>query len=73
MVYHVPICLLKRLNTNKSQLDRLVGLSMLIAATAIFLYYTIWTLLMVCPPLSPPIPSSTKSTTASSNINITPI
>ncbi|OAL56564.1 dolichol phosphate-mannose biosynthesis regulatory [Pyrenochaeta sp. DS3sAY3a] len=27
-------------------LDRLVGLSMLIAATTIFLYYTIWTLLM---------------------------
>jgi hypothetical protein len=30
-----------------SQLDRLVGLSMLIAATAVFLYYTIWTLFMV--------------------------
>ncbi|KAJ9622332.1 Dolichol phosphate-mannose biosynthesis regulatory protein [Taxawa tesnikishii (nom. ined.)] len=28
------------------QLDRLVGLAMLIAATAVFLYYTIWTLLM---------------------------
>ncbi|KAF2254423.1 dolichol phosphate-mannose biosynthesis regulatory [Trematosphaeria pertusa] len=27
-------------------LDRLVGLSMLIAATAVFLYYTIWTLFM---------------------------
>ncbi|KAJ4293108.1 Dolichol phosphate-mannose biosynthesis regulatory protein [Kalmusia sp. IMI 367209] len=27
-------------------LDRLVGLSMLIAATAVFTYYTIWTLLM---------------------------
>jgi dolichyl-phosphate mannosyltransferase polypeptide 2 regulatory subunit len=29
------------------QLDRLVGLSMLIAATAIFVYYTVWTLFMV--------------------------
>ncbi|KAF2488321.1 dolichol phosphate-mannose biosynthesis regulatory, partial [Lophium mytilinum] len=28
------------------QLDRLVGLTMLIAATTIFLYYTIWTLFM---------------------------
>ncbi|OCK92368.1 dolichyl-phosphate mannosyltransferase polypeptide 2 [Cenococcum geophilum 1.58] len=33
--------------TNKiHQLDRLVGLAMLIAASAVFLYYTIWTLLM---------------------------
>ncbi|KAF8864178.1 dolichyl-phosphate mannosyltransferase polypeptide 2, partial [Acephala macrosclerotiorum] len=28
------------------QLDRLVGLGMLVAASVIFLYYTIWTLLM---------------------------
>jgi len=27
-------------------LDRLVGLTMLIAASAVFLYYTIWTLFM---------------------------
>ncbi|EAT92499.2 dolichol phosphate mannose biosynthesis regulatory protein [Parastagonospora nodorum] len=27
-------------------LDRLVGLSMLIAATSIFVYYTVWTLFM---------------------------
>ncbi|KAK3217511.1 hypothetical protein GRF29_1g3292673, partial [Pseudopithomyces chartarum] len=27
-------------------LDRLVGLSMLVAATTVFLYYTIWTLFM---------------------------
>ncbi|KAF9698704.1 hypothetical protein EKO04_002867 [Ascochyta lentis] len=27
-------------------LDRLVGLSMLVAATAIFVYYTVWTLFM---------------------------
>jgi dolichyl-phosphate mannosyltransferase polypeptide 2 regulatory subunit len=26
--------------------DKLVGLAMLVAATAVFLYYTIWTLLM---------------------------
>ena len=31
------------------QLDRLVGLSMLIAATSIFVYYTVWTLFMVRP------------------------
>jgi len=28
------------------QLGRLVGFSMLIVATAVFLYYTVWTLLM---------------------------
>lgn len=33
--------------TSPSQLDRLVGLAMLIVATAVFLYYTTWTLLMV--------------------------
>ncbi|KAK3379364.1 dolichol phosphate-mannose biosynthesis regulatory protein [Lasiosphaeria ovina] len=27
-------------------LDKLVGLAMLVAATVVFLYYTIWTLLM---------------------------
>ena len=31
-----------------SQLDRLVGLTMLVGASVVFLYYTIWTLLMVC-------------------------
>jgi len=29
------------------QLDRAVGFSMLAAATAVFVYYTIWTLFMV--------------------------
>ncbi|KAK7634851.1 dolichol phosphate-mannose biosynthesis regulatory protein [Phyllosticta citricarpa] len=29
-----------------SSLDRLVGLAMLIVATAVFTYYTVWTLLM---------------------------
>lgn len=29
------------------QFDRLVGLAMLAVATFVFLYYTIWTLLMV--------------------------
>jgi len=33
---------------NTSQLDRLVGLAMLIVATTVFGYYTTWTLLMVC-------------------------
>ncbi|OAR00793.1 hypothetical protein LLEC1_07452, partial [Akanthomyces lecanii] len=28
------------------QFDRLVGLAMLVAATVVFLYYTVWTLLM---------------------------
>lgn len=32
------------------QLDKLVGLAMLVAATVIFAYYTIWTLLMVNTP-----------------------
>lgn len=30
------------------QLDRLIGLAMLIIASTVFLYYTIWTLLIVC-------------------------
>ena len=29
------------------QLDKLVGLAMLVVASTVFLYYTIWTLLMV--------------------------
>ncbi|KAM5351332.1 hypothetical protein ACJ41O_004055 [Fusarium nematophilum] len=29
-----------------SQLDKIVGLAMLVAASVVFLYYTIWTLLM---------------------------
>lgn len=33
--------------TNTTQLDKIVGLAMLVAATVVFLYYTIWTLLMV--------------------------
>ncbi len=38
---------LQRSNANRLKLDRLVGLAMLIVATTVFLYYTIWTLLMV--------------------------
>ncbi len=34
------------------QFDKLVGLAMLVAASVVFLYYTIWTLLMVRPLLS---------------------
>ncbi|KAJ6780555.1 hypothetical protein PWT90_10314 [Aphanocladium album] len=30
----------------EKQLDKLVGLAMLVAATVVFLYYTVWTLLM---------------------------
>lgn len=40
--------------TRCPQLDQLVGLAMLVAATTVFLYYTIWTLLMVRYPASPP-------------------
>lgn len=32
------------------QLDRLVGFAMLVAATVVFVYYTIWSLLMVRAP-----------------------
>ncbi|KAF7672297.1 dolichol phosphate-mannose biosynthesis regulatory [Alternaria burnsii] len=32
--------------TDNRKADRLVGLSMLVAATAIFVYYTVWTLFM---------------------------
>ena len=35
------------------QLDRLVGLAMLIIASTVFAYYTVWTLLMVCTALTP--------------------
>ena len=50
--------------TDKTQLDRLVGLAMLIIASTVFLYYTIWTLLMVTPlpfPLPPPPPPPHKN------------
>jgi hypothetical protein len=36
-----------RLLTDCLQLDKLVGLGMLVAASVVFLYYTIWTLIMV--------------------------
>jgi dolichyl-phosphate mannosyltransferase polypeptide 2 regulatory subunit len=39
------------------QTDRLVGLSMLIAATSVFVYYTVWTLFMVRPPNSHTLPN----------------
>jgi hypothetical protein len=42
-----------KLTANPRQLDRLVGLAMLIIASTIFAYYTVWTLLMVCLNLSP--------------------
>ncbi|KAK7179291.1 hypothetical protein DPSP01_005713 [Paraphaeosphaeria sporulosa] len=40
------VWLSKAISLTKLQLDRLVGLSMLIAATTVFVYYTIWTLFM---------------------------
>jgi disulfide bond formation protein DsbB len=33
-------------HANTCQLDKLVGLAMLVAASVVFLYYTIWTLVM---------------------------
>ncbi|KAK1052033.1 Dolichol phosphate-mannose biosynthesis regulatory protein [Friedmanniomyces endolithicus] len=33
--------------SNNNTLDKLVGASMLVVASAVFLYYTIWTLLLV--------------------------
>jgi hypothetical protein len=38
------------------QLDRFVGLAMLILASAVFAYYTVWTLLMVLSNYSPTLP-----------------
>ena len=40
------------LSTDQKQLDRLVGLAMLIVASIVFLYYTFWTLLLVRQPLN---------------------
>jgi hypothetical protein len=48
----------------EKQLDRLVGASMLILASIVFLYYTIWTLLLVrnsAPPPSPAPQSTDRS------------
>lgn len=66
----------KHTDTNpRAQLDKLVGIAMLVAATVVFLYYTFWTLFMVKSPspklsslehvsLTPyqPSPSSTRTT-----------
>lgn len=30
------------------QLDKIIGMAMLIVATTVFSYYTLWTLFMVC-------------------------
>jgi hypothetical protein len=44
-------CVIHRISSSrrltKCQIDKLVGLAMLVAASVVFLYYTIWTLLMV--------------------------
>lgn len=37
-------------NTIILQLDKIVGLAMLVAASVVFTYYTIWALLMVSAP-----------------------
>jgi dolichyl-phosphate mannosyltransferase polypeptide 2 regulatory subunit len=42
--------------TPNHQLDRFVGLAMLILASSVFAYYTVWTLLMVCYIPNPPNP-----------------
>lgn len=52
MTNHIHMPLTKQPPT---QLDKLVGLAMLVASSVVFLYYTIWTLLMVTrPPSSSP-------------------
>jgi hypothetical protein len=44
--------------TPRPKLDKLVGLAMLVAATVVFLYYSVWTLLMVRVPFFPlPLPA----------------
>ena len=48
--HHQQSALPVKLTTTYPQLDKLVGLAMLVAASVVFLYYTIWTLLMVRPP-----------------------
>jgi hypothetical protein len=42
-----PYAIVHKLTTHPHQLDRLVGLAMLIIASTVFAYYTVWTLLMV--------------------------
>jgi len=42
-----PSATVHKLTINPHQLDRLVGLAMLIIASTVFAYYTVWTLLMV--------------------------
>lgn len=42
-----PCAIVHKLTINPHQLDRLVGLAMLIIASTVFAYYTVWTLLMV--------------------------
>jgi hypothetical protein len=49
------------------QLDQLVGLAMLVAASVVFLYYTIWTLLMVRIRL---LPSASEHEANDSNLAI---
>lgn len=46
-------CKIRLANREPSQLqlDKLVGLSMLVVASVVFLYYSVWTLLMVRPTL----------------------
>ena len=45
-VRHLLTSTMDRTNI-RAQLDRLVGLAMLIIASTVFLYYTVWTLLIV--------------------------
>ena len=54
---------LANLSRGSPQLGTLVGLAMLVAASVVFLYYSLWTMVMVSPvpshPFShPPFPSS---------------
>lgn len=54
----VPICFIfdpSNVLLTLGQIDKLFGLAMLIIATTVFLYYTVWTLLMVWSLLPPTI------------------
>lgn len=55
--------------SSSAQLDKLVGIAMLVAATVVFLYYTFWTLFMVrFPPPPAPLLSLITTTTGTACI-----
>ena len=57
--------------TSQHQLDKLVGLAMLVASSVVFLYYTVWTLLMVNSALHLVIRAMTNAPASPSSIPTT--